>query len=198
MDERPFDKPMEPPALAELHELVERAQAGDASALPCLRSLVDAQPEVWRHFGDLAARVERSWLDLLSAEHPFLANALKGIAQEMKTDLLGDNPTSLERLLVDQWVCCWLEVHHAEAEAERLQSGSVKPAGFRRRHLKAAQRRFQTAVKALRDLRTLVPAGSAQRPTPRLYDPEAPAKSEERTIAGTGQPPMTQPASAGG
>jgi hypothetical protein len=141
--------------------------------------------------------VERSWLDLLSAEHPFLANALKGIAQEMKADLIGDNPTPLERLLVDQVVSCWLEVHHAEAEAERLPSPSLKPAGFRRRHLKAAQRRLQTAVKALRDLRTLVPAGSAQRLTPRLYDPEAPAKSEERTTAGTSQPPITQSASAG-
>ena len=188
MDEKSSDKPAEPPALAELRELVERAQAGDASALPGLRPLVDARTEVWRHFGDLAAQVERSWLDLLSAEHPFLANALKEIAQDMKTDLLGDNPTLLERLLVDQVVSCWLEVHHAEAEAERLPSGSVKPAVFGRRHLKAAQRRLQTAVKALRDLRTLVPAGSAQPPTPRLYDPKVPAKTEERTAVGTGQP----------
>jgi hypothetical protein len=188
MDERPFDKPIEPPALAELRELVDRAQAGDASALPCLRQLLEAHPEVWRHWADLAARVERSWLDLLSAEHPFLANTLRGIAQEMKTDLLGDNPTPLDRLLVDQWVCCWLEVHHAEAETERLPSGSGKPAGFQRRHLKSAQRRLQTAVKALRDLRTLVPAGSAQPPTPRLYDPKVPAKTEERTAVGTGQP----------
>jgi hypothetical protein len=60
----------------------------------------------------------------------------------MKIDLLGDNPTPLERLLVDQWMVCWLEVHHAEAETERLPSGSLKPAGFRRRHLKAAQRRL--------------------------------------------------------
>jgi hypothetical protein len=191
MDEKSSDKPMEQPALAELRELVERAQAGDATALPSLRPLVEAQPEVWRHLAELAARVERSWLDLLSAEHPFLAIELKGIAHEMQTDLLGDHPTPLERLLVDQSVCCWLEVHHAEAEAERLPSGSVKHAGFRRRHLKAAQRRFQTAVKALRDFRTLVPAGSAHRPAPRLYEPAGPAKTEARRTAGTGNSTLT-------
>jgi hypothetical protein len=198
MAEKPSDKPLEPPALVELRELVDRAQAGDATALPCLRPLMEAHPEVWRHLAELAARVEGAWLGLLAADHPFLANALKGIVQEMKTDLLGDNPTSLERLLVDQSVCCWLEVHHAEAEVERLQSGSSKHARFRHRYLKAAQRRFQMAVKALRDLRTLVPAASAQSPAPHLYDPEAPAKTEERTTADTGQPPITQPASAGG
>jgi hypothetical protein len=147
---------------------------------------------------DLAARVEHAWLDLLSAEHPFLANALKGSAQEMKTDLLGDNPTPLERLLVDQVVSCWLEVHHAEAEVEGLPFGSVKPAGFRRRHLKAAQRRFQTAVKALRDIRTLVPTGSAQRLAPRLYEPEGPAETREGGTDGPCPPPMATPSSAGG
>jgi hypothetical protein len=125
-----------------------------------------------------------------------MVEASNSTAQEMKTDLLGEHPTQLKRLLVDQVVSCWLEVHHAEAE--RLPSGSVKPAGFRRRHLKAAQPRLRTAVKALRDLRTLVPAGSAQPPAPRLYAPEVPAKTEERTTAGTGQPPITQPASASG
>jgi hypothetical protein len=192
MDETPFNKPLEPTALVELRELVDRAQAGDATALPCLQPLMEADPEVWRHLAELAARVERSWLDLLSAGHPFLANALKGITPELKTDLLGDNPTPLERLLVDQWVCCWLEVHHAEAEAERLPSGSAKPAGFRRRHLKAAQRRFQTAVKALRDLRTLVPAALAQRPAPRLYEPEGPAQTRESGTDGHRLPPAAR------
>ena len=142
--------------------------------------------------------MERSWLDLLSAEHPFLASALKGIAREIKTDLLGDNLTPLERLLVDHVVTCWLEVHHAEAEAERLSFGSVKPAGFRCRHLKAAQRRFQTAVKTLRDLRTLVPDGSAQPPAPRLYEPEGPAETREGGTDVPCPPPMATPSSAGG
>jgi hypothetical protein len=106
MAEKPSDKPTEPPAFAEWRELVERAQAGDTTALPCLRQLLEAHPEVWRQLADLAAQVERSWLDLLSATHPFLTNSLKGIAQEMKTDLLGDNPTPLERLQVDQVVSC--------------------------------------------------------------------------------------------
>jgi hypothetical protein len=198
MAEKPSDKPPEPPALAELRELVDRAQAGDTSALPALRQLLDQHPEIWQHFGDLTVLVENAWLDLLSAEHPFLANALKGIALEMRTDLLGDHPTPLERLLVDQSVCCWLEVHHAEAEAERLPSGSVKPAGFRCRHLKAAQRRFQTAVRAMRDFRTLVPSGSAQPPAPRLYEPEGPAQPRESGADGRCPPPMATPSSAGG
>ena len=195
MDETPFNKPLEPTALVELRELVDRAQAGDATALPCLRPLMEAHPEVWRHLAELAARVEGAWLGLLAADHPLMVEALKRTAQELKTDLLGENPTQLERLLVDRVVSGWLEARYAEAQATQPASGEVDQAARRLRYEESAKRRLLTAVKTLTALRALLPTGASQPSAPRLYDPDAPAKTEERTTAGTGQPPITQPAS---
>jgi hypothetical protein len=189
VDAKHSDQNAELPAVAALRGLVEQAQAGDTTTLARLRQLLDEHPEVLGHFGDLDARVEGAWLGLLAADHPLMVEALKRTAQEMKTDLLGENPTRLERLLVDLVVSGWLETRYAEAQTARPASSGVDQAARRLRHEDSAKRRLQTAVKALRDLRTLVPAVSARSSTPRLYDPEAPAKTEERTTAGTGQPP---------
>jgi hypothetical protein len=183
--------------VAALRGLVEQAQAGDTTALARLRQLVDEHPEVWRHFGDLAARVEGAWLGLLAADHPLMVEALKRTAQEMKTDLLGENPTRLERLLVDQVVSGWLETRYAEAQAVRPASSGVDQGARRLRHEESAKRRLLAAVKTLTTLRALLPTGASQPSAPRLYDPDAPAKTEERTTAGTGQPLMAQPFSAG-
>ena len=198
MDAKHSDQNAELPAVAALRGLVEQAQAGDTTALARLRQLLDEQPEVWRHFSDLAARVEGAWLGLLAADHPLMVEALKRTAQELKTDLLGENPTQLERLLVDRVVSGWLEARYAEAQAARPASGGVDQAARRLRHEESAKRRLLAAVKTLTALRALLLTGAAQPPAPRLYDPEAPAKTEARTAAGTGQSPITQPASGGG
>jgi hypothetical protein len=198
VDAEHSDQNAELPALAALRGLVEQALAGDTTTLARLRQLLDEQPEIWHHLGDLAARVEDAWLGLLAADHPLMVEALKRTAQEMTTDLLGENPTRLERLLVDQVVSCWLEARYAEAQAVRPASSGVDQAGRRLRHEESAKRRLQESVKTLTALRALLPTGSSQPPAPRLYDSEAPAKTEERKTAGTGQSLITQPASEGG
>jgi hypothetical protein len=53
--------PTEPPIAAELRALVQRAQAGDTSALPRIRAVLDDHPEVWHYLGDLSGLVERAW-----------------------------------------------------------------------------------------------------------------------------------------
>src|SRR3954453_6035288 len=48
----------------EIGQLLARAQAGDASALPQLREWLDRRPDVWRRLGDLAAHARQGLLAL--------------------------------------------------------------------------------------------------------------------------------------
>ena len=67
----PSGQPVEPPAAAELRDLVRRAQAGEAAAVARIRDILDRHPENWQHVGDLSALVERAWVSVLSADPPW-------------------------------------------------------------------------------------------------------------------------------
>ena len=71
------------PPTAPVFDLVRRAQQGDRSALPGLRKLLDADPDLWRHYGDLAGHAKTAWLDLLAG--PDLA--LREAAERKVADL---------------------------------------------------------------------------------------------------------------
>ena len=92
----------------ELHNLVERAQAGDPGALPGIRQILDDHPEIWRHVGDLSHLVEGALIAVLSANDPVAAEAMRRTIREMKAELVGDDPRRLVKMLVDEIVVAWL------------------------------------------------------------------------------------------
>ena len=81
------DNDLEPTAQAnssqQLRELVQRAQGGDESALPELRAMLDAGPEIWREAGDLAARSRKILLDLIAGSDLFAREAIERQLTEM-------------------------------------------------------------------------------------------------------------------
>jgi hypothetical protein len=172
MDAEPLPRPTEPPAAAELRALVQAAQAGDPSALPRIREILDQRPEVWHHVGDLATLAERAWIAVLAADHAVAVEFLKRTITEMKTDLTGDNATRVERLLVDQVIACWMEVSYLETVAADPGRSSLDQADIRLKRLESAQRRYLSALKALTSVRTLALPGLAPPPAVRLHSPE--------------------------
>jgi hypothetical protein len=161
---------IEPAVLAELRKLVERAQGGDRTALSGIRTILDDHPELWHHLGDLSARAEGAWIEVLAAHHPLVAESLKRSLVEMKADLAGDKPTALERMLVDQIISCWLEVKCLESISADPGEGSLQQAGHRLRRLESAQKRHLKAVQTLVTLRALLPSGLVPRRSLKLYD----------------------------
>ena len=148
--------PGELPRAAELRELIARAQAGDATALPQLRTLLDEHPELWQRVGDLAAWVERAWLALLANDHPLAVAALQRTAAQLKADLAGEQPTAVERLLVDQVVATWLETKCWACQAAQ-PGASPAQATLRLKQLDSAHKRHANALKLLTQLRALAP-----------------------------------------
>src|SRR5690606_18012043 len=153
--------PGEPAVVTELRALVNRAQAGDPAALPRIRQTLDQHPEVWQHLGDLSALAERAWIGVLAADNPLGVEAMKRTVEEMRAELAGEHPTRLERMIVDQIIVCWMEVQYLEVVAAEAGRRSFEQTGPRLRRLDSAQKRYLKAVKALAELRTLLPSTPA-------------------------------------
>src|SRR5262245_23218668 len=96
---------------------------------------------------------------------------MKRTVAELKAELAGDNPTRLERLLVDQVIACWMEVSYLEAVAADPGCSSLDQSDFRLRRLESAQRRYLNALKSLASVRTLALPGLAPTPAVKLHNP---------------------------
>jgi len=137
-----------------LRELVARANAGDRDAIARLRRVLDANPDIWKRAGDLAAVAEASWMELISGPDKLMDESVRRQLAAMKHELAGSHPTELERLLIQQITTTWLAVTHAEVQAASTTSVSMGQASFRLKRAESAQKRHLTAMKTLAVLRT--------------------------------------------
>jgi hypothetical protein len=110
----------------DIREALERAQGGDRGSLPAIRAALDAHPEIWEQYGDLAAHARRSWVQLIAGTDLALAEALTRKAAALGTELAGSSPTSLEGLLVSRIVACWLQGHYADAAVAQAGAVSIR------------------------------------------------------------------------
>ena len=133
----------------ELAALIERGQAGDQEALPEIRKLLDSAPVLWQHAGGLATQVDRRWLQVLAGDDLVAQEMWFRQLQALKTALAGPDATPLEWLLADRVGVCWLQLHDAELQVERVRRhGGTVPDSYDKR-LSAAQKRFLDATKSL-------------------------------------------------
>src|SRR5690242_4848839 len=124
MDRIVTDRPREMVLSNELRSLVERAEQGDASALPGLHEALDRVPALWGQYADLAAAAERAWVGLAAGDNLMLAESLTRKLASLRAELAGPGePPPLERLLVARVAAGWLQVHYAEALFAQLKAG---------------------------------------------------------------------------
>jgi hypothetical protein len=154
----------EPPVVKDLNWLVERARQGDEKVLPQLRKLLDTQPELWQHFGNLAAHAKEAWLRVISADDLALKEATARKAEDLVRELAGPEPSVVERLLAERATLCWLQIHHADALAAQSLSQSKHLGDFWAKRQAGAHRRYLTALAALVTLRRLLPGQTDHRP----------------------------------
>ena len=154
---------MDSPCTAELRDLIERAQRGDQTAMPELRQLLDKTPDLWKQVGDLGKHAETAWVKLLAGRNLRTQECLQREAERRRTELLGDDPTAIERHLIETIVASWLPLKHAE-----LQMGSRdatdKQLTYRHRRLESAQKQHRAAINQLVKVRE-VPATKKQKPS---------------------------------
>lgn len=181
------------PAVAELRAVVARARRGDHDAMPRLRELLDAHPEIFHKFGDIAQHAQAAWVRLAAGSDLALAEALRRRLADLGDELLGPTPTALERLLVERVVACYVQVHYADSLAAQSQGAPIRQAEFALKRQALAQRALDAAVKSLATTRGLL-----SRVAPRAAKVSPPVsrvaidKSGERDTAVT---PVSSPSS---
>ena len=158
----------------EFQQLVARATTGDARVLPQLRKYLDSNPQIWLYYGDLALQAQEAWIGLSAGKNLMLHESLSRTAAESKRQLGGENPSPIERLLVERVVACWLQVSWADANAAQMALSATHDAMMQKRQTRA-QQRYLAAVKAFTDLRRTLTVKP-----PRAARPERPQKAKRR------------------
>jgi hypothetical protein len=167
----PAKPPTEPPAPAKpptepsgdlwqrLKALADRAQKGDASALPEIRRVLDEHPEVWKTAGDWSVHAREVWVKLASGGDAVLAESTRRRLDALQEELSRPFQEPIERLLVERLVISLLQLQYADAElAEAEKQPAAKRGDVVKCHA-SAQRTFEQAQKALTLHRRLIKAG---------------------------------------
>lgn len=139
----------------ELMQLFQRASTGDEATVPRLRELLKKPEAVGLLGGDLAEQVILSFTKSMGGKNIGFREAVQRKLELLRAELAGDNPTPVERLLVERVVACWLQVQDAELRSAQHNDPTIKQADFHQRRLDATNRRFLAAVKALALVRKL-------------------------------------------
>jgi hypothetical protein len=173
--------PQQPQNLERLQLLVQRAQQGDEGVVPELRQALDANPEIWERYGDLALQAQGAWLELICGPNLLLRESLVRKIEEMEREVLEAKECPLQRLLAKQVVACWLQVQYADAIAAQLRGSSPAQYTIVLRRQNSAQRRYLQSIRTLATVRTkLRPAPS---PLDLLGSPVAETAARSATTA---------------
>jgi hypothetical protein len=152
----PQTEKRETPAGEDVDRLLERARKGDATVLPQLRRLLDASPEFWRGYGNLASQVRASWVQLAAGPNLLLAESLMRKAEELRTEVAGASPSPLEQLLAERVVACWLQVSFYDGQVAQTREYTPAKAQILQNQRDAAQRNYLAAIKTLATVRKLL------------------------------------------
>ena len=147
-------------AAKELKALMVRAHDGDEGALPKLREILREAPSLAHKLMDPAKISERSAVALYASKDDLLAQeAIPVVLKQMRLELEGENPTPLERMLVERVVATWLQVQCYETlYAQNIKEMTMTQGEHHQRRIGRAHRRHLSAVRTLAQIRKMGPA----------------------------------------
>ena len=152
---RDREKAAPAPEVAEIHELTlgefqalaARADGGNQEAQQAIRELMDVNPLIWRHLGDLGRFVEEHLVDQFGATSFALREAVRRQLDAFRDELAVPADDLPGRLLGQRTVVAWLEVQLRQTQLLQAQSEAMNSRHQRR--LDKAQRRLLEAVEAV-------------------------------------------------
>jgi hypothetical protein len=87
------------PTEAEVKKLLRKAEKGDTTVLPALRTWMDRTPGYWETVGDLAQTARQSLSQTISGDNLLVQEAYVRKCAALTQELAGPQPSPLERLL---------------------------------------------------------------------------------------------------
>jgi len=158
MGEESSNNTNEQSVLDQLTAVVALAKQGNAEVLPELRDLLDEHPEIWKHYGDLSGQVTAKWLDLLAGDDVLIRESVFRQVNELRSELQAEGASPLETLLVERVIASWLQVRYFDAAVTLATEDVPAVQGrYMQQQLDRAQKRHIEAVRALAEVRKLLP-----------------------------------------
>ena len=120
--------PTMPGTPGELNDTIARAMAGDASALPMLREMFDAQPARMLAAADASLSFGIHWpaIARIAGDNLFMTESLPRQMEALRKELAGPKPSPIERLLAERvaWSDCPSDA--LEEHAHKMRSRAEK------------------------------------------------------------------------
>lgn len=138
--------------------LIDKAQAGDAKAMEQLRPLLAAMGDDWeRSLESPAVRARRAMLTASTGKNLLIHEAWERRAQAHLKELLGADPSPLERSLCERVATCWLAANLADLDAAATGYTLTKAEYYDRRQDRAHRRYLEACLALARVRRLLAP-----------------------------------------
>ena len=131
-------------------ELVKAARQGDRSAIPALRRMMQANPELARNNGDLASQTQIHWIDLIAGQDLYRRECLLMKVAGLKRELIAEtNGTLVEQMLVDQAISTWLQLYYHEDREAVRPAENIQLGEYRLRKIESAFNRHMKSLGAV-------------------------------------------------
>ena len=146
--------------VGKLRDLNEKAEQGDREAARGIRKLLNENPDLAWHFVDNpGVHAESALIDRITRDDDLTTKEFfKHQLQSMKTEIAGENPSPLERLLAERVVATWLQVQLFESfYVLGMKNESMRQGDYRQKRLDRAHRRHLSAIRTLAQIRKMGP-----------------------------------------
>jgi len=135
-------------------KLFEKARKGDVNALKKVQEMIRDRNWV-SNLGDLGQDATLQLLAVVAVGDPVWKVGIVEQVRELMAELMQDNPSVLEKLLVRRVINGWIAVHTLELEYAARNSDLIERREFLDRAITRAQKRYTEAIHELARVRRL-------------------------------------------
>ena len=137
-------------------ELANAARQGDRSAIPALRRMMQANPELAKNNGDLASQTQIHWIDLIAGRDLYRRECLLMKVAGLKRELIAEtNGTLVEQMLVDQAISTWLQLYYHEDREAVRPAENIQLGEYRLKKIESAFNRHMRSLSALASMKSI-------------------------------------------
>lgn len=139
-------------------QLLQRAAANEEDSRPPVRQLLARRSDLVAAVCATASELERNLIDRAGGQGVLVHESMRAELELMRSSLRLPEDGSLERLLIDQVVLCWLNLMTAERRRdERWTDGmSNESADFWDRHVARLRTDYLRAIRSLASVRRIL------------------------------------------
>ena len=141
--------------------MTQLAAAGDERASQALIEACQTMPQLWGYLSTLSSLAVGSWIDLLASAGPgreIVRRATEKEIERKRSQVAGEDPSPLERLLAERVALCWVAATYADAEYTRkLKEGmSLREGEYYSKRCEQTNRQLLKGIESLARLRRLL------------------------------------------